>query len=131
MQPIQFFDDPQQSPRAREDVRLRNLGLYVYEDGRRVAVGFDITPFQERPSIEVTLTNERGEAAGSLTVIEALQSNFHLTMHLRDRDPTAKYGVEVLLYYNTPAEERLVVDRKEGTVDVTRPGDQTIWSAEG
>jgi hypothetical protein len=27
---INFFDDPQKSPRSREDVRINQLGLYVY-----------------------------------------------------------------------------------------------------
>ena len=70
MQPINFFDDGVELPKGREDVRLKNLGLFVYEDGRRVAVGFELTPFRERPSLEVMATNARGEAAGSMTVIE-------------------------------------------------------------
>ena len=41
---IQFFEDPLEAPKSREDVRLKELGLYVYEDGRRVAVGFNLTP---------------------------------------------------------------------------------------
>ena len=130
MQPINFFDEPPESSRAREDVRLKNLGLYVHEDGRRVAVGFEITPFQERPSIEVTVTNERGEVAGSLTVIEALQPNFHLTIHLRDGQPTTLYDVGAVLYYGGGREERVVVDRRSGTIDITQPGDQTVWEEE-
>ena len=130
MQPINFFDEPPQSSRAREDVRLKNLGLYVHEDGRRVAVGFEITPFQERPSIEVRVINERGEVAGSLTVVEALQPNFHLTVHLRDRPPTELYDVEAVLYYGGGREERVVVDRRSGTIDITEPGDQTVWEEE-
>ena len=63
---IKFFDDPFEGPKPREEVRIKQLGLYMHEDGRRVAVGFDITPFLERPSIQVTFTNERGEEAGSL-----------------------------------------------------------------
>lgn len=130
MQPINFYDEPPESARAPEDVRLKNLGLYVHEDGRRVAVGFDITPFQERPSLEVTLTNERGEVAGSLTVIEALQPNFHLTVHLRDAQPTERYHVEAVVYYGGGQEERSIVDRRSGSIDITRPGDQTVWAEE-
>jgi hypothetical protein len=81
---IQFFDNPLETPKSREDVRLKELGLYVYEDGRRVAVGFNLTPFIERPSIEVRVLNARGEKAGWLNVIETLDANFSLTMHLRD-----------------------------------------------
>lgn len=126
MMDINFFDDPLQGPRAREDVRFNQLGLYVHPDGRRIAVGFDITPFRERPSIEVQLFNLLGEPAGSLTVIETLESNFHLTMHLRDRSPTSEYTVRATLYYATPEEGRMDVHTLSGTVDVTEAGETFI-----
>lgn len=124
-QPISFFDEDNQ-PQEKEDVRLKQLGLFVYEDGRRVAVGFNITPFRQRPSLEVTATNERGEPAGSLTVIEALSPNFNLTMHLRDQEPTARYRFHVLLYYGAAGEERQEMDSKEAVIDVTEPGEHII-----
>jgi hypothetical protein len=124
-QPISFFDEENQ-PKDKEDVRLKQLGLYVHEDGRRIAVGFNITPFRERPSLEVTATNERGEPAGSLTIIEALSPNFNLTMHLRDQEPTDRYQIHVLLYYGGAGEERLEVDSKETVIDVTEPGEHVI-----
>lgn len=123
MMNINFFDDPMQGPRAREDVRFNRLGLYVHpEGGRRIAVGFDITPFRERPSIEVIAVNARGERAGTLTVIETLDTNFHLTMHLRDREPTDVYTVAATLYYAMPETGRMDVHTLQATVDVTAPG---------
>lgn len=131
MQPINFFEDGFELPKERADVRLKNLGVYVHEDGRRVAVGFELTPFRERPSLEVTATNAAGEAAGSMTVIEALSPNFSLTMHLRDAHPTDIYQIEAIVYYDDKEEGgRTEVDRKQATVDVTRPGDQTTWAEE-
>lgn len=126
MQPINFFDDPEKQGRAREDVRLRQLGLYVYEDGRRVAIGFNLTPFAERPSLEVTATNEEGQVAGSMTVIEALSPNFNLTMHLRDENPTQNYAIDVVVFYKDESGGRLEVDRKRGMVDMNVPGEQIV-----
>lgn len=111
MTQIHFFDDPSNMRRSREDVRLNQIGLHVYEDGRRVAVGFDLTPFLERPSLEVLVTDEAGEIAGTLNVIEALQPNFHVTMHLRRPVAGATYRIEVVVYYAAPGEARQVVDR--------------------
>jgi hypothetical protein len=131
MQPINFFDDGFELPKERAEVRLKNLGVFVYEDGRRVAVGFELTPFRERPSLEVTATNARGEQAGSMTVIEALSPNFTLTLHLRDTQATDLYQIEAVVYYDDKEEEqRMEVDRKRATFDVTRPGDQTEWEEE-
>jgi hypothetical protein len=102
---IGFFDDPLQSPRKPEDVRINRLGIFVYEDGRRVAGGFDLTPFRRRPSVEVKIRNERGEPAGDLSIIEALQPNFTLTVHLRDGEPTEWYTARAVVYYNVMSDE--------------------------
>ena len=118
---VNFFDE---SPKPPEEVRIKNLGLYVYPDGRRIAVGFDITPFLERPSIEVKITNARGEPAGALNVIETLDANFSLTMHLRDKEPTETYEITATLYYATPDTERANVHTKTASFDATQPGDQ-------
>jgi hypothetical protein len=131
MQPISFFDDGFQQGNERKDVRLKNLGVFVYEDGRRIAVGFELTPFRERPSLEVTATNARGEQAGSMMVVEALSPNFSLTLHLRDREPAAEYELETLVFYqNEEGGGRMVVDRKLARFDATQPGDQTVWQGE-
>ena len=121
---IQFFDNPLETPKSREDVWLKELGLYVYEDGRRVAVGFNLTTFIERPSIEVRVLTARGEKAGWLNVIETLDANFSLTMHLRDREPTEVYEVTAVVYYQTPETERMDVHQVVRQFDATKPGDQ-------
>lgn len=122
--PIQFFDSSFAVPKAREDVKFNQVGLFVYEDRRRVAVGFDITRFLEGPSIEVTITNDNGEPAGSLTVIETSDTNFSLTMHLRDQNPTEIYHLKATLYYAAPDKERMDVYTHERTFDVSKPGEQ-------
>lgn len=131
MQPISFFDDGSALGKERADVRLKNLGVFVYEDGRRIAVGFELTPFRERPSLEVVARNARGEEAGSMIVIEALAPNFSLTLHLRDREPTAEYELEAVVYYQDDGEgENMIVDRKRTSFDARQPGDQTRWDEE-
>lgn len=121
---IQFFDEPGEGPKPREEVRIKQLGLYLHEDRRRVAVGFDITPFLERPSIQVTITNPAGEKVGSLHVIESLETNFSLTVHLRDPEPADTYKVEATLYYASPERERTDVHTVTRTLDATRVGEQ-------
>lgn len=119
---IHFYDNG--GPKPREAVRFNRLGLYMYPGKRQVAVGFNITPFLEKPSIEVTITNEMGEKAASLSVIEAMQPNFSLIVHLRDQTPTETYRVEALLYYPSVETGRQVVDRFERDLDATREGEQ-------
>jgi hypothetical protein len=121
---IKFFDNAFETPKSREDVRLRKLGLFLYDDLRRVAVGFDITPFLEPPSIQVTIRNPQGQEVSSLNVIETADRNFHLTMHLRDKEPSETYEVTAVLYYATPETERVDVDTVTRTLDATQPGEQ-------
>lgn len=127
---IKFFTNPLESPRPREDVRLKQLGLYVYPDRRRVAVGFDLTPFLERPSLEVAFVNANGQPAGSLNVIETLDTNFSLIVHLRDKMPTQTYDVTAVVYYAEPGEPRQTVHTVTAQVDITKPGDQTVSDIE-
>lgn len=122
---VQFFDNPTRGPVPREDVRFNRLGLYMYDDGQRVAVGFDVTPFRERPNIEVSLRNEEGKEAASLNVIEANQSNFNLTMHIRDDSASNQYEVKAILYYPSQDNgDRMVVDSVIKTLDVSQVGEQ-------
>lgn len=119
---IQFFDDG--GPKPREEVRIKQLGLYMYEDGRRVAVGFDVTPFLERPSIQVSIRTAAGKEIGSLHVIETLETNFSLTMHLRHLEAPEPLEVTATVYYATPETERVDVHTVTRRLDPSQPGEQ-------
>jgi len=121
---VQFYDDPTGGPNSRRDVRLNELGLYVYEDGRRVAVGFNLTPFLERPSLLVTITNADGEEAASLSVIEAMEPNFNLTVHLRDNENLDPYKVEAIVYYVSEDGKREISHSVVRTFDSSKAGEQ-------
>jgi hypothetical protein len=121
---VQFYDGLDGGPKSRKEVRLNELGLYVYEDGRRVAVGFNLTPFLERPSLLVTITNAEGNEAASLSVIEAMEPNFNLTVHLRDGANLDPYQVEAIVYYVSEEGKREISDRVIRSFDSTKPGDQ-------
>jgi hypothetical protein len=118
---IKFFEE---TPQPREEVRIKQLGLYLYPDRRRVQVGFVLTAFGERPSLQVTITNPQGQEVGSLHVIETLETNFSLTMHLRDKEPADSYTVTATLYYATPETEREDVHTISRVLDGTRVGEQ-------
>lgn len=123
---IRFFDDPLETPNSREDVRIRRLGFFVHPERRRVSVGFELTPFIERPSIEIALTNTRGERAGTMTVIEALEPRFSLTVHLRDENPTEAYRVDAVLYFtDEPGTPRQVVQEVTCTFPA-EPGEHIV-----
>lgn len=121
---IQLYEDPIREPRDREEVRFNQIGLYMYEDGRRFMVGFDLTPFKERPSIRVFAEDESGNEVASLTIIETLQTNFNLTMHLPEESKQEEYDVSAFLYYQSPPGGKQIVDRITKKLNPSKPGEQ-------
>lgn len=121
---IQFFDDPLEGPRSREDVRIKQIGLIIYPEIRRLAFGIELTRFRERPSVEVTITNGDGQPAGSLHVIETLTPNFTLHMHLRDTATVDPYELQAVVYYSAPEEDRVDVTSQTVTFDASLAGEQ-------
>ncbi len=120
---IQFFDNPLQGPRAPEDVRIKQIGLFIYPESRRLAFGIELTRFIERPSIEVRILNGRDEPAGSLSVIDTLSPNFSLNMHLRDQEDANPYELTAIVYYATPETERQDVDQQTIRFDANQGGE--------
>lgn len=121
---IQFYDDPVWELRSREEVRFNQLGLYMHEDGRRFSVGFDITPFKERPSIQVFAADVAGKEISSMRVIETNQPNFNLTMHLPEAIEQKEVFVTAVLYYADVNARPLVVDKISAELDISKPGEQ-------
>ena len=121
---IDFFDDPLQQPKSRDDVRIKQIGLFVHDDLRKFSFGLELTPFLERPSIEVSIINGQGQPAGALTVIETMTPNFSLIIHLRDEDSIDPYELTAELYYATPETERINVDRQTITFNTDKGGEQ-------
>ena len=123
---IQFFFEPENQPRSREDVRIKQIGLFVHEDGRKVTFGLELTPFLERPCIDVEISNAEGKPAGSLSVIEQMTPNFSLVMHLRDDESINPYQLRTVIYYTTPETERVDVDMQIVGFDTAEPGELII-----
>lgn len=121
---IDFFDDPLEGPKPREDVRIKQIGLFIYKDRRRLAFGVELTRFLERPSLEVSIKNNEGRVVGSLNVIETLTPNFSLTMHLREDEPAEPYTLTAVVYYKTPETEREDVDQQTVTFTTAEAGER-------
>ena len=95
-----FFPDdlaPRQPP---EGTRITSLGAEPLSDGRRVRVHIEITPFQKRPQIDVTLFDSNGEEVTVTSFIEPVTWRLEFTLHIRGRENVAgNYRLEARLYY--------------------------------
>jgi len=96
-----FF--PDQNPDLQrlppEQVRIESLSAEPYPDGERIRVNLDITPFLERPRIEVLLTDADGEEVASASFIEPMSWKLEFTLHMRGAQKNGDFKLNALLFY--------------------------------
>jgi hypothetical protein len=93
-----FFPEDQLTRMTPEETQITSLRAEPYPDGRRLHVNLEMTPFQKRPYIEVTLNNADGEEVASSSIVEPLSWKLEFTLHIRGevRNP---FTLEAKLFY--------------------------------
>ncbi|HET8564747.1 MAG TPA: hypothetical protein VFM35_12810 [Candidatus Binatia bacterium] len=93
-----FFPEDHLQRTTPEETRITSLAATPYPDGYRLHVNIEITPFQKRPHLEVTLSDAEGQEIASSSIIEPLTWKMEFTMHIRGelRNP---YTLEATLFY--------------------------------
>lgn len=81
-----------------EETHITSLTAEPYPDGRRLRVNIEITPFQARPYIEVSLRNAADEEVASASVVEPMSWKLEFTLHLRG-ELHNPYTLEAHLFY--------------------------------
>lgn len=100
-----FFQDPDEIPLPPEEVRILDLQARPYPDGRRLRVYLEVTPFQKRPSAEVSVVNALAQKVAEITIIQTLTRKLEFTMHLRGPQPQGEHTLDVRLFYDPALEE--------------------------
>lgn len=91
------------------ETRIISLGAKPYSDGRRVRVDIEMTPFQQRPHLEITLTNAAGDEVASASVVEPMSWKIEFTLHIRG-ELRSPYTLTASLFYpEGPAAEAQVL----------------------
>ncbi len=96
---ISFFDNPDEIPLPPDDVRITEVRVDPLPDGRRVVVSVKLTPFVEKPDLDVTLLRG-GVEERSLSLVGAMQPQLQLTMHLPEGDPSGSYTARIDLLHD-------------------------------
>lgn len=116
-----FFLDPNVERLPPEATRFLDLRAESYLDGRRVRVGLELTPFQKRPNLELTLTDSSGQACGSASIVEPMGWKLELTLHIRPSTsassvtPRAEtYQLSAILSYPDLGE----IDRRQVSIEI-------------
>lgn len=66
-----------------EQVRFLDLLVEPWEDRQRVRVHARITPFQKPPNLEFEIRDANGEMLSSAYIVENIDFDLVITMHLR------------------------------------------------
>lgn len=111
-----FFPEDHLDRATPEETRITSLSAEPYPDGYRLHVNIEMTPFQKRPHLEVTLKDSAGDEVASASVVEPLTWKIEFTMHIRG-ELLNPYTLEAKLFYpdGPSAEPRTF------TFDVTPP----------
>jgi hypothetical protein len=87
-----FLNDESEEKKSPVDIRLLDLHAESSSDGKLLKVGLVLTPFTQRPSLDLTLTDSNGVLIVSTSVVEPVSWKLELNLHLRN--PTANLGEE-------------------------------------
>ncbi len=100
-----FFHDLSEVPLPPPDVHIRTLQAEPYADGRRVRVSLEISSFQKRPSIDLSILDRDDRVLASTSVVETITRRIQLTMHLRGSVAAGDYILEAVLFFTDPLTE--------------------------
>lgn len=93
---------------APEETKIISLSAQPYPDGYRLRVDMELTPFQKRPYIEVTLRDAEGDEVASTNIVEPLSWKIEFTMHIRG-ELHNPYTLSAKLYYPDGPENEPVI----------------------
>lgn len=93
------FQSESEVPLPPGEVRFRSVRIDPYPDGRRVKVLLELTPFQVRPNLEISLLDPAGDVAATVHIVEASEPRMALTLHLRHGPHRGIYTARLTLSY--------------------------------
>jgi len=93
-----FFPEDNLNRATPEETRITSLSAEPYPDGYRLHIHVEMTPFQQRPHIEVVITDANGDEIASSMIVEPLNWKIEFTMHVRG-ELNNPYTLEAKLFY--------------------------------
>jgi len=94
-----FFADDSEIPLPPDEVRILDLTIEPYPDGRRVRLSLEMTPFQKSPNGDIVITDSAGFRVAAASFIGAITREVEMTLHLRPADPLGQFTASATLFY--------------------------------
>ncbi|GEM_PF-176450 len=117
-----FFFDTNEAPQPRDRVKITELTATPYPDGSRVRIKITLTPFLERPNLEIYAKKTDGPIVAELSVIEPMTPLLEFTLHIRGAEELAgDYLVRAELFYDDRTSPQ---DARETSFQIVIPEEQ-------
>ena len=100
-----FFPEDNLDRATPEETKITVLNVEPYPDGRRLHVNIEMTPFQQRPHLDILITNGDGTEIASANVVEPMTFKIEFTMHLRGELKNPHTLEAKLFYPDGPSQE--------------------------
>ena len=98
MDDIFFFEQGgDQKPPA--EVQIEQLTAQPMADGKRIKVALVVTPFLEKPNLELEIVDSEGRVVSSADILETMTIKMELTMHIRSASSEGEHTLRASLYY--------------------------------
>ena len=94
-----FFPEDHLERTSPEETKIISLSAEPYEDGRRVRVNIEMSFFEKRPHLEVTLTDSEEQEISSASFVEPMNFKLEFTMHLRTGPADGPLDLTARLFY--------------------------------
>lgn len=93
-----FFPEDDLQRMTPQETHITALTAVAYPDGQKVRVDIEITPFQTRPYLEVTLSDANGDQVASASIVEPMSWKLEFTLHTRGANANP-FKIEAKLFY--------------------------------
>ena len=94
-----FFPEDHLERTSPEETKILSLTAVPYEDGRRVRVNIEMSFFEKRPHLEVTLTDMENQEISAASFVEPMNFKLEFTMHLRTQPAEGPLDLDARLFY--------------------------------
>ena len=105
-----FFPEDNLHRTTPEETKILSLTAEPYEDGRRVRVNIEMSPFEKRPHLEFVLNDSENKEISSTSFVEPMAWKLEFTMHLRTDPADGPLELAARLFYpDGPEAETILV----------------------
>lgn len=86
-------------PLPPEEIKVREFTAKAYPDGQRIRLRIKFTPFQKKPSAEISINDEKGNQLSFTHIIETIDTSTEITVHLPGKAAKGNYSASLKAFY--------------------------------